>query len=317
MNKLKLIERGNKESLGKYFLQKAVDFAFDGSFGKSYEFAKEGLDILTCDCGMWRKRYENSDKTLFSDLLVNTSEYLEYYFVKAFILSFEDDVKDIYVGLDSIEKYLNKRQNEYGFYVKGKILLSLEKPAEAYEVFLRAMEFDKNPRLLYRIGRIKEEHFTKNGLKYLSDSFIMNSSSACCVRILKKYMEKRAIDLSKEKKETNKLILSFVGSDDEWRFYNLFEEFLNNEYLPDDLPFMADVETLPIVNNFVKFLRENAMIFKVDFEDHDEYEDYENDDNSYSDYGTSYDKYGGYNGYSDDVIDDAFEGDPMNTWNID
>ena len=30
-----------------------------------------------------------------------------------------------------------------------------------------------------------------------------------------------------------------------------------------------------------------------------------------------YDKYGGYNGYDDDTIDDAFEGDPEATWNID
>lgn len=31
----------------------------------------------------------------------------------------------------------------------------------------------------------------------------------------------------------------------------------------------------------------------------------------------SYGKYNGYNGWSDDVIDDAFEGDPENTWNVD
>ena len=31
---------------------------------------------------------------------------------------------------------------------------------------------------------------------------------------------------------------------------------------------------------------------------------------------SKYDKYGGYNGFSDDTIDDAFEGDPSNTWNV-
>jgi hypothetical protein len=35
------------------------------------------------------------------------------------------------------------------------------------------------------------------------------------------------------------------------------------------------------------------------------------------DYGRSHEKYGGYNGWSDDVIDDAFEGDPEATWNVD
>ncbi len=34
-------------------------------------------------------------------------------------------------------------------------------------------------------------------------------------------------------------------------------------------------------------------------------------------YISSYEKYGGYNGYDDNTIDDAFEGDPSNTWNID
>ncbi|WP_439185871.1 hypothetical protein [Carboxylicivirga taeanensis] len=38
--------------------------------------------------------------------------------------------------------------------------------------------------------------------------------------------------------------------------------------------------------------------------------------NNDNDYGTSYEKYGGYNGYSDDVIDDAFDGDPTATWNV-
>ena len=28
-------------------------------------------------------------------------------------------------------------------------------------------------------------------------------------------------------------------------------------------------------------------------------------------------KYGGYNGWSDDVIDDAFDGDPEASWNVD
>jgi hypothetical protein len=49
-----------------------------------------------------------------------------------------------------------------------------------------------------------------------------------------------------------------------------------------------------------------------DFEDcYDDYED------SMDGYGRSGEKYGWYNGFSDDVIDDAFEGDPELTWNVD
>lgn len=46
----------------------------------------------------------------------------------------------------------------------------------------------------------------------------------------------------------------------------------------------------------------------------------ENEDdyyNEWDDYGTSGEKYGYYNGYSDDVIDDAFDGCPEATWNVD
>lgn len=35
------------------------------------------------------------------------------------------------------------------------------------------------------------------------------------------------------------------------------------------------------------------------------------------DYETNYDQYDGCNGWSDDVINNAFDGDPSATWNID
>ena len=56
----------------------------------------------------------------------------------------------------------------------------------------------------------------------------------------------------------------------------------------------------------------------------DEYEDYVvlQDDSYEDEYGTHYGKYAGtyaqdVAGYSDDVINDAFDGDPDAYWNID
>ena len=46
-------------------------------------------------------------------------------------------------------------------------------------------------------------------------------------------------------------------------------------------------------------------------------EDCYEDDNGSDDYGGSGEKYGWYNGFSDDAIDDAFDGDPEATWNVD
>jgi hypothetical protein len=54
----------------------------------------------------------------------------------------------------------------------------------------------------------------------------------------------------------------------------------------------------------------NAMIEQREDDSDDSY-DYEDD------YDNSGEKYGWYNGWSDDAIDNAFEGDPMNTWNVD
>jgi hypothetical protein len=54
-------------------------------------------------------------------------------------------------------------------------------------------------------------------------------------------------------------------------------------------------------------------IHTLESEIEDDLDDFDNDD----DYGNSGEKYGFYNGWSDDAIDDAFEGDPMNTWNVD
>jgi hypothetical protein len=46
-------------------------------------------------------------------------------------------------------------------------------------------------------------------------------------------------------------------------------------------------------------------------------QEWDDQDDYYNHYGSSGEKYGWYNGWSDDVIDDAFEGDPENTWNVD
>ncbi len=44
---------------------------------------------------------------------------------------------------------------------------------------------------------------------------------------------------------------------------------------------------------------------------------YVGDDDNDDSYSPSYEKYNGYNGWDDDTIDNAFEGDPNATWNVD
>lgn len=281
MNKQELISRDNKEALGKHFLKKGVDFAFEKSFGKSYEFFKEGLDILTCDCGSWRKRFEQSDKLFLEDLVIETTERLEYYFVKAYLLCFEENKKELYLALDAIEKYLNERNDEYGLYVKGEILLRLEQPSDAINVFTEAIEIGgTNSRLKYRIGRTNEQHLDTYGLDELYQSFDINPSSACCARVLKKYMKEREIEFPVDSSNENPLTISFISSENEWKFDSLYEKYLNKKYLDDDLPFPQE-ETLPVIIEFINEVRQKQDLFVLDeeeYEDGDYYDDYDNYD---------------------------------------
>jgi hypothetical protein len=84
----------------------------------------------------------------------------------------------------------------------------------------------------------------------------------------------------------------FNVSDEVWRQ-------LNSRYAH-----LADAELVSAYENKNQIIEQS----EEDFRDGYDYED---------DYGSSGEKYGWYNGWSDDAIDDAFEGDPMNTWNVD
>lgn len=281
-----LIENSHKDSIGKYFFSKAVSFALNKEFGKAYEFFKQGLDILTCDCVIadWLKPYTDSDKKLFEDINIEHTPHFEYFFVKAYILSYENDKKNLYLALDAIEKYFLVNQDEYGFYIKGKILLGLNEPRNAFECFENASSFGNNSRILYRIGRTKEQLLEENGLEELYNSFIKNPSSVCCARNIKKYMKERGNSLVLNEGETNDLLIAFNNDEDEWKFQSLYEKLLESQIENDDnLPFEIEDNT-PIINGFIQGVKENVDIF-IEEELEEEYEeDYDHyDSNDYYD----------------------------------
>ncbi len=72
------------------------------------------------------------------------------------------------------------------------------------------------------------------------------------------------------------------------------------------------IQSMKQLQEFMDGLDENPNVIE------DSYDKKEDDYyNEWDDYGTSGEKYGYYNGYSDDVIDDAFDGCPEATWNVD
>lgn len=288
MNKNKIIETGNKEALGELFLEKGAEFAVQKSYGKAYEFFKEGLDILTHD-GIgsnhgWLKSYFNSDKKMFIDIANSHSPYYEYLFVKAYIMSYEECcTKDLYVALDAIDKYIDEIQDEYGYYVKGKILVNMLKYEEALDCFITAKEYNDSPRIKYYIGDIREGGMNKYGIDQLYFSFLENSTSVCCISSLRKHSLPKVKLLPLEENETNVLLLMFNDyNKDECEFQDLFEEILSQETYKGE-------DSRLIIKKFVQVLRDNSDLFiekELNIDDLYEYnevnDDYE-DDPTYED----------------------------------
>jgi hypothetical protein len=276
-----LIEHSHKDDIGKYYFSKALTFALNNEFGKAYEFFKEELDILTCDCQRgWLNPNAETNKKLFNDINVKHNPHFEYYFVKAYIMSYEEDKKSQYVALEAIDKYLEVKDDEYGNYVKGKILLSLNENQQAFHCFENASLHGTNSRLLYRLGRTKEQLLEQRGLDKLYYSFIQNPSSACCARVLKKYMIGRGNELVLDDYETNPLLIAFNNEEEEWNFQFLYEKLLKCQLKNNnDLPF--EVNNTETINSFVQGIKNNSELFVEEIKDnYNHYDDY----NLYDDY---------------------------------
>ena len=89
MDKIDFVRRNNFEKIGKYYFEKAVNFVLERDFGKAYEFFKEGLDYVTCDCGeKWIEKISNQVTTFFVDIENSDSNHVGYFFSKAFLYSY-------------------------------------------------------------------------------------------------------------------------------------------------------------------------------------------------------------------------------------
>lgn len=230
MDKLDFVRRNDLERIGKHYFEKAVGFVLERDFGKSYEFFKEGLDYVTCDCGeKWTEKISNQVTTFFVDIENSDSNHAGYFFSKAFLYSYFNNKKNLYLGLDAIDKYLKISEDEHGLYVKGKILGRLEEYDEAINYFNLSANINKKcSRLNYRIGRTKEQFLKENGLKYLLDSLIANPSSVCCARVFYSNLVKRGkLSIFKDVSTSNLIIDLFLSEKNEDEFQVEYEKILN------------------------------------------------------------------------------------------
>ena len=112
-------------------------------------------------------------------------------------------------------------------------------------------------------------------------------------------------------KHTGKTILEVIGEDIgyiNWCLINL-DHFVISDDSIDEIKKCVPEFKLSDLAEQVRLQKMN----KIETETEADLDDFDDDD----DYGSSGEKYGWYNGWSDDAIDEAFEGDPMNTWNVD
>jgi hypothetical protein len=258
---------GHRETFGRYYLKKAVDFVYDREFGKSYEFFKEGLDYRTCDCNFdgWRSRFKKSHVAIFEDLRIEHKKHYEYYFVKAYMLSFESGPVELHSALDAINRYTKVVKDEYGPYVTGKILLALGKHDKACDAFYSSYSTTRTPRTAYRVGRTKEQNLNEYGLYELFESFIMNPSSPCCARNLQKYMKQARITIDPYGHESNVLVKSFMQASDERIFSDLYHEHITTQRIGEELN-PQYIEALPIVENFIEVIRMNFNLVGIEVE---------------------------------------------------
>jgi len=128
---------------------------------------------------------------------------------------------------------------------------------------------------------------------------------------MKYYRLKTTIEFGKYNQKTLADVLSIDKPYIEWCLINLdhfcFDAFLVSDLYTNNVNFSLSIEALTALSKKL-VPSNNSSINSLDEDDNDDYEE---------DYGSSGEKYGWYNGFSDDVIDDAFEGDPSNTWNVD
>ncbi len=112
-------------------------------------------------------------------------------------------------------------------------------------------------------------------------------------------------------KHTGKTILEVIGEDIgyiNWCLINLDHFVISDDSIDEIKKFIPVFKLSDLAEQVRCFKME-----KIEIETETHFDDDDDDD----DYGSSGEKYGWYNGWSDDAIDDAFEGDPMNTWNVD
>lgn len=237
----KLLELGHYDSVARTYFSMGISHAINHQFQQSYEMIIKGLDFVSCDCSRdgWLAKYPGIELFYKYETDV-TGLTIEYHFVKAYLMSFETSPKYLKQAMESIDKYLEVKNNDYGHYVEGKINLNLKNPVKAMNCFKKAEQFASNARLLYIMGTTRARYFNKDGIELLFDSFQINPKSVCCARNINYFMKNCGVELTEffdnDYEQDNNYEISgiFAANNNVWEFDELYRERINAELEKDN-----------------------------------------------------------------------------------
>ena len=275
----------NLESLGEFFFDYAIFHLLNGDFKLAFDHLVTGYEFVSCDCNLSRLIKRKQEKILLSLNNNNVScTFSELNFINAILYLFfrneNDDQNTNYTkALHYITSFLENNPNsEIGHYLKGRIFSELDKLDEALSELYISLSIKNTPRVLYRIGRIKEEKMNKIGIGDIFESVILNPSSICSNRYFRQFSDKRKIKLFPE----DKLLANKFNNSRYDDYLSTISKLLNlgEVKLTNGTTLLARTAFSDFINvlkaNELKFGIQTTSFLKNPF-DSDDYHDYDRD----------------------------------------
>lgn len=241
----------NKEEKGKDLLRQSFDFMLQNKFEIGYEYLKDSIRHTTCYCFLeiWIRK-NNHMIEIFKNQSTNNHEYL---FCKSFVLS--QNIDTLEESLDSIKKYLEIINDEFGNYLISQILFKQNKNNESLKYLELSNDQLELSCVKYSLGKLNKE----KRIEMFYSSFMINPFSLCCLedfhRVYKESDLKLASPIFPEK---NSLIDIFCRENVSQEFKLKYKLVLKSIYKKDGL---FNIKSIKNLNNFILFLKENLQFF--------------------------------------------------------
>lgn len=309
----------NFERVGMLYFERAIIDLIEMNHKSAFSNLIIGFSYVSCDCNfshMLKKKYNEISNSFILEM-INCSKF-ELSFIYSLYYYYLCIDKDGEISEDQSNKALtyidyflhNNPRSEVGHYIRARILSS-HNIAVAIKELEIAQKINNNHRLNYRIGRFKEYKLDEYGLDLLYLSILTNQSCNCSMYHFKKVCDKRNIKLQTY---SEKFLANLFNNSNSEVFSETIIKLNREGYLTLDNS--EKITMKQVYTDFIYSLKEDENLFIKN-----DYDEFDIDDDSYNynnnDNRPSYSKYGGANGLDDRTIDDAFDGDADNYWNID